>query len=194
MSITGHGLLRAAAAALTLLGTAWISLAGSTPAAAAYTPDPSFLNQVVTLTNAQRAQAGFGPLTINPALTQSAQSYAGLMASSGCFAHTCGAVPDFTQRDLQAGYGSNWTAMGENLAAGFAGSPQAVLNGWMNSPEHRANILNPTYTEIGVGYQPASGQYGAYWDQEFGARADVQAVQPQSSSGLGAQDQSTGAS
>jgi uncharacterized protein YkwD len=77
-------------------------------------------------------------------------------------------VPYFVDRDLQAGY-ANWTWVGENIAAGYP-TPEAVVSGWMSSPEHRDNILSPDYTEIGVGVANGSGQFGTCWAEEFGAR------------------------
>ncbi len=63
--------------------------------------------------------------------------------------------------------------MGENIADGFR-IPQAVMNGWMNSSGHRANILSTNSWEIGVGYAAASGwTYYRYWTQDFGRRAGM---------------------
>ena len=63
-----------------------------------------------------------------------------------------------------AGY--NWSAAGENIAGG-QNSPAAVVNAWMNSDGHCANIMNPNFEDIGVGYYPG-GDYGHYWTQVFG--------------------------
>lgn len=127
-----------------------------------------YVARVVELTNAERQKAGLAPLGVSPELGLAAASYSQLLASTGCFAHTCGPVPEMTQRDEQAGY-LNWTALGENLAAGYA-TPEAVVAGWMASPGHRANILNPAFKQIGVGVASASDKYGTYAVQEFGAR------------------------
>ena len=68
---------------------------------------------------------------------------------------------------LQAA-GYNATSWGENIAAGQP-DPQAVMTAWMNSPDSRAKILLPGFTEIGIGmYQDATSQYGIYWTQELG--------------------------
>jgi uncharacterized protein YkwD len=64
-------------------------------------------------------------------------------------------------RITRAGY--TWSAYGENVAYGYA-TPEQVMNGWMNSPGHRANILNCSFKEIGVGL----AQPGSYWTQDFG--------------------------
>ena len=141
------------------------ALAGAAPDNA-----PAQTARVLELTNAERARAGLAPLTLNTQLTQAAQQYSEVLATDGCFAHTCGPVPDMTQRDAQAGY-TGWTTVGENIAAGYP-TPEAVVNGWMESPGHRANILNPDYRELGIGLA-SGGKYGAYWTQEFGSRPGV---------------------
>src|SRR5919109_1185606 len=73
-------------------------------------------------------------------------------------------------RDAVAGY-TGWSAIGENIAAGYP-TPEAVVAGWMSSPGHRANILSPNFTEIGIGLAQG-GKYGSYWTQDFGTRPSV---------------------
>lgn len=128
-----------------------------------------YLARVVELTNAERAKAGLPYLDVNPQLADAAQSYSELLATSGCFAHTCGDVPNFADRDSQAGY-DGWSALGENIAAGYP-TPEAVVEGWMSSPGHRANILSPNFTEIGVGLADGNAPYGTFWTEEFGAQS-----------------------
>jgi uncharacterized protein YkwD len=65
-----------------------------------------------------------------------------------------------------AGY--PWTTYGENIAKGQQ-TPVQVMDGWMNSPGHRASILNCDFKEIGIGFHDASG--GPWWTQVFGARS-----------------------
>jgi uncharacterized protein YkwD len=141
------------------------------PAAAAPQDSASFAARVLELTNIERQNAGLAPLAMNSQLTDAAQNYSEVLASTGCFEHTCGPVPNFVDRDVQAGY-TGWTALGENIAAGFT-TPEAVVAGWMASPGHRANILSPKFTEIGIGLVTASDQFGTYWAQEFGTRPDA---------------------
>jgi uncharacterized protein YkwD len=124
--------------------------------------------RVLDLTNAQRRQAGLGPLSLSSQLSDAAQKYSQVLASSGCFEHTCGPVPNFVDRIGQSGY-SGWTSLGENIAAGYP-TPEAVVGGWMASPGHRENILSPSYSEVGIGIVSGSGQLGTYWTQEFGTR------------------------
>ena len=126
--------------------------------------------RVIELTNVERQKAGLAPLAAQANLTQAANGYAGVLASGTCFAHTCGPVPEFTDRAAQAGY-TNWSALAENIAAGQR-TPEAVVKAWMESPGHRANILNARYTEIGVGLA-TGGRMGMYWAQSFGARRSV---------------------
>ena len=137
-------------------------------AAAAPQDAADFAARILDLTNAERQKAGLAPLVANPQLATAAQTYSQVLASTGCFEHTCGPVPNFADRDAQAGY-TGWTAIGENIAAGYP-SPEAVVAGWMASPGHRANILSPKYTELGVGVVTGAGSLGTYWTQEFGNR------------------------
>jgi len=67
--------------------------------------------------------------------------------------------------DMMKKYGISYTTAGENIAAGQT-TPEEVVQAWMNSEGHRANILNPNYTAIGVGYVKG-GSYGSYWTQDF---------------------------
>ena len=137
------------------------------PVAAAPSQDP-VAARVLELTNAERASAGLAPLVASNELQASAQEYTQVLASSGCFEHTCGPVPNFVDRDWQAGY-TGWTAIGENIAEGYP-TAEDVVAGWMSSPGHRANILSPNFTEIGIGVAGGAGKFGTYWTEEFGAR------------------------
>lgn len=141
------------------------------PVAAAPLDAPTYALRVRDLTNAERQKAGLAPLELNPQLVDAAQSYSQILAVSGCFEHTCGPVPNFADRAAQAGY-TGWNSLGENIAAGYP-TPEDVVKGWMNSPGHRANILSPKFTEMGVGLVSGGGAYGSYWAEEFGARPDT---------------------
>ena len=127
----------------------------------------AFTARVVELTNAERARAGLAGLAVNPSLNDAAQGYAEVLAAGDCFAHTCGPVPELERRSEQAGY-TAWALLGENIAGGYL-SPEQVVAVWMASAGHRANILNPSFTEVGVGLAPG-GRYGSLsWVQAFGA-------------------------
>ena len=109
---------------------------------------------IIALTEEQRAQNQLGNLTTNALLTQAAQNAANDMATKGYFAHIS---PDGTTPWdwlIQAGY--HYQYAGQNLAVNFDDSQQLV-NAWMASPTHRANMLDPHYTQIGVGM--ATGTY-----------------------------------
>ncbi|WP_329285983.1 CAP domain-containing protein [Streptomyces sp. NBC_00691] len=121
-------------------------------------------DQVIALVNAERAKAGCGPLSANATLTRAAQGHSDDMAARDFFDHTNpdGAGPG--ERVTAAGY--PWSTYGENIAMGQS-SPAQVMESWMNSPGHRANILNCDFKEIGIGIH---SQGGPYWTQVFGAR------------------------
>ena len=130
------------------------------------TPTANYSTQaqeVLAQCNAQRQANGIAALSLDPELTKAANIRAQEIAT--LFSHT---RPDgrkcFTVLD-QIGY-SYWSA-GENIAAGY-GNSSAVMNGWMNSPGHRSNILNAGFKRLGVGYvYIPNSEYGYYWVQIF---------------------------
>lgn len=137
--------------------------------------EQAMADQVLTLVNAERAKVGCAPLQLNEQLTVAAYNHSKDMALNNFFSHTGSAGTTLSQRVAAAGYKGSY--VGENIAAGYS-TPEAVMNGWMNSEGHRRNILNCTYVDIGVGYvyQPddaplagASWPYYRYWTQVFGA-------------------------
>ena len=143
-------------------------MATTPPVATASMSVDQVLVQVVVLTNAERAAVGVAPLEGNPQLTLAAQRYADVMADTACFGHNCGPVPRLGDRAKAAG-AARWGFIGENVAAGQP-TPERVVAAWMASPTHRANLLNPEFTLLGVG-QARGGVYGTYWTQEFGVPA-----------------------
>jgi uncharacterized protein YkwD len=161
---------------ITLLLLAGLLVVQTGTVAAAPPQNDLLITRVLELTNLERQNAGLGPLALSPELSDAALGYSEVLASTGCFEHTCGAVPNFADRVGQSGY-TGWTALAENIAAGYP-TPEAVVSGWMNSPGHRANILSPKYTEIGVGVVNGAGKLGTYWTEEFGARPGVSAPVP----------------
>ncbi|MFI8371523.1 CAP domain-containing protein [Streptomyces sp. NPDC085466] len=124
----------------------------------------SAADQVISLVNAERAKAGCGPLTANATLARSAQGHSADMAARDFFDHTNPDGDGPGERVTAAGY--PWSTYGENIAMGQTTAEQ-VMEGWMNSPGHRANILNCDFKEIGVGVHTDGGPY---WTQVFGAR------------------------
>lgn len=121
--------------------------------------------QVVELTNRERARTGLPPLAVDPVLTSAAQAHSADMVARAFYSHTS---PEGRQPwDRAASAGSTRRTIGENIACGQR-SPAEVVDGWMNSPGHRANILKPDFTHIGVGFA-GGGPKGTYWTQLFGA-------------------------
>ncbi|MCX7593286.1 MAG: CAP domain-containing protein [Fischerella sp.] len=120
----------------------------------------TFEKQVLELTNQERAKAGLQPLKGNAELDYAADKYAEEMSERGILSHTGpdGSLP--WDRAKAVGYEAQ--TMGENIAAGQE-TPEQVVQAWMNSPGHRANILNPDFTELGVGF------HNNYWGQLFGS-------------------------
>ncbi|MGW7074859.1 sigma-70 family RNA polymerase sigma factor [Streptomyces sp. NPDC054866] len=125
----------------------------------------SYSEEVTRLANAERAKSGCGPLTLNSKLGDAAQGHSNDMAERDFFDHTNPDGEDPGDRVTAAGY--KWSTYGENIAAGQR-TPSAVMDSWMNSSGHRANILNCSFKEIGIGYRQGSG--GPWWTQNFGAR------------------------
>ena len=119
--------------------------------------------QVVAIMNQERAAAGVGGISQNASLDAVAQIRAQEIVQS--FAHTRpNGTSCFTVLDEG---GIVYMTAGENIAAGY-GTPAEVMNGWMNSEGHRANILNGSFGQVGIGYYvDPSTPYGTYWVQIF---------------------------
>ncbi|MEV7546425.1 CAP domain-containing protein [Streptomyces sp. NPDC089915] len=118
--------------------------------------------RVLALVNQERAAAGCPAVTVNAKLTKAAQDHSADMAAHADMSHTGSDGSDPGQRITRAGY--QWQTYGENVAYGYS-TPEQVMEGWMNSPGHRRNILDCSYREIGIGL----AQPGQYWTQDFGA-------------------------
>ncbi|MET9682184.1 CAP domain-containing protein [Streptomyces coeruleorubidus] len=131
-------------------------------APAALSEESAAAAQVLKLVNEERAQVGCSPVAANSALTELAQNYSEDMAARGFFDHTDpdGRTP--WDRAEKAGISN---LGGENIARGQADAA-AVMDAWMNSPGHRANILNCDFKTLGVGVELGSG--GPWWTQNFG--------------------------
>ena len=126
------------------------------------TSQGDFASQVVALVNAERAKQGLSALTIDTKVQQAALVRAKESAQS--FSHTRPNGSSFSTALTEAGV--SYRTAGENIAYGQS-TPQQVMNAWMNSSGHRANILTANYTTIGVGYTVINGT--AYWAQLFTA-------------------------
>ncbi|GAA2411222.1 hypothetical protein GCM10010420_45130 [Streptomyces glaucosporus] len=143
--------------------------ASEKPAEPTPTPEPGTGNtvaqRVLGLVNAERAKAGCRPLTLDAKLTGAAQKYAETMGGRGVLSHTGPGGSTMASRINEAGY--SWSALAENIARGQK-TPEQVMNSWMNSPGHRANILNCAYQDIGIGM--SEKPKGPWWVQNFGKR------------------------
>lgn len=120
-------------------------------------------NEVIRLVNVERQKNGLAPLKANWELSRVAQYKSQDMVEKNYFSHTS---PTYgSPFKMITDFGLTYSAAGENIAMGQK-TPADVMKGWMNSSGHRANILNSTYTEIGVGLAVnKNGQN--YWTQMF---------------------------
>jgi hypothetical protein len=116
--------------------------------------------QLVVLANRARAAQGAGPLMWDPALAAAARQHCLRMAAEGPISHRYGGEPDVTERAGQAG--AHFSLIEENVAVG---SYLALIHqGWMNSPGHRANLLNPAVDRVGVAVVASRGVFYAVAD------------------------------
>ena len=159
--------------AFMLVVVAWAAPSATPPALAADNLS-QLARGAMDLVNQERLKAGLNPLEWNDQLASAAKSYANEMASNNFFAHNApdGSTPvSRAQKAGYAAYGWGGLYVGENLARGF-NTAESVNQAWMNSPDHRANLLLPKYREIGIGVAVAPDGT-KYWAQEFGSRPKV---------------------
>lgn len=125
----------------------------------------AYASEVLRLVNIERDKVGAAHLVLDGALCDAANMRAIEMDYSGNFSHT---RPD--ERDCFTVFSFckiSFYTCGENIAAGYP-TPTAVVDGWMNSTGHKANILNTAFTKMGLGYSTGGGgEYRHYWAQEF---------------------------
>ncbi|MCM3734799.1 CAP domain-containing protein [Bacillus cytotoxicus] len=120
----------------------------------------AFEQKVVDLTNAERSKQGLPALKVDNVLSKVARVKSEDMQKNHYFDHTS---PTYgSPFDMMKQFGISYKSAGENIAQGQR-TPEEVVQAWMNSAGHRANILNSGYTHIGVGYVES----GNYWTQEF---------------------------
>ncbi|ASN06908.1 CAP domain-containing protein [Virgibacillus necropolis] len=120
----------------------------------------AFEQQVVELTNNERVERGLNPLKVDVELSKVAREKSRDMSVNNYFSHNS---PTYgSPFDMMKSYGIDYRSAGENIARGQT-TPEQVVNGWMNSDGHRANILSEKFTHIGVGYVAD----GNYWTQQF---------------------------
>jgi len=123
-------------------------------------------SETAALVNRERAAEGIPALTLSGGLTYIARRKSRDMWMNrelNHFSPTYG-----SPFDMLAMFGVSFTSAAENIAMGFQ-TPESVMDAWMNSQGHRSNMLNPVFTEIGVGYysDPGDPRGGPYWTQLF---------------------------
>lgn len=172
--------------ALPLLLLATVA-AGTTPAQAAtvcasadgpiaQTSTVTLANAALCLVNQERSARGLGALRMNRRLTRAAVGHAQDMNARGYFSHDSAGGGSFVDRIKKAGYlrGRGLPSLGEDLAwgSGDLGSPRQIVQSWMESPPHRANILNAHFSEAGMGVafgDPGAGMAGVTYTLDFGS-------------------------
>ena len=123
----------------------------------------SYESEVIRLVNEIRTERGLKPLTYDWQLSRVARYKSEDMRANRYFSHQS---PTYgTPFQMIKSFGISYKSAGENIAKGYR-TPKAVVDGWMNSSGHRANILNASFTHIGVGYVAD----GNYWTQMFIAK------------------------
>ena len=142
----------------------------STPSNPSTTPEQkpstdfsSYQQQVLDLVNAERAKRGISALTLDSSLSSVATKKSQDMIDKNYFDHTS---PTYgSPFDMMKQFGISYRSAGENIAKGQK-TPQEVVDAWMNSEGHRKNILNPNFTNLGVGIAKDSNKT-TYWTQMF---------------------------
>jgi uncharacterized protein YkwD len=124
---------------------------------------------MLRLINQARQQQGLSPLELSSSLSTAAQGHAEDMSAYNYFSHSGRDGSSIGDRAQDAGYA--FRTVGENIAAGNT-TPNAVFDQWMNSEGHRRNMMNPAFTEMGLGYvlNAPNTAYGHYWVLMLGDR------------------------
>lgn len=122
-----------------------------------------FERGVFELTNQERAKHGLAPLQVDEPLSKVAREKSRDMAQNRYFDHN--SPVHGSPFDMMRANGITYRTAGENIAKGQQ-TPEAVVQAWMDSPGHRANILNDSFTHIGIGYV----EQGNHWTQQFIAK------------------------
>jgi uncharacterized protein YkwD len=135
------------------------------PASCSPGGNSAFETELISLINQERSDEGLPAYSNQSQLTSAARTHSDDMACNNFFSHTSPTTGSSFDRIAAAGY--SYSSAGENIAAGY-GSPAAVLEGWMNSSGHRANILSENFTQIGIGYAYwEDSDYSTYWTAVF---------------------------
>ncbi len=152
----------------------------------------AFIAQVINLTNQERAKAGLSALVPDSRLINAAEAHSEDMALKDYFSHT--GLDGSTFNSRAAAFGFNGAAA-ENIGAGYT-APEAVVSGWMSSPNHRQNILNPNLQSIGVGYfflanDTGNINYKHYWVQVLGRTSGNNTIPSGSTTGSSSNSDNT---
>jgi uncharacterized protein YkwD len=126
---------------------------------------PTYEEQTIKLINKERTSRGIPAVAEHPALMVAAEKHTQYMADSGNVSHygPYGSTP--WERAGREGY--DWSWFGEIIGAGYT-TPESKVQGWMNSPPHRAILLDSRYEDIGVGYVYVETGWKHYWTADFG--------------------------
>jgi len=123
--------------------------------------------QILALVNNERTSRGLSPMRLDVSLNDAAQGHSAAQASAGSIYHIAPDGSSPGDRIARSGY--QFSTWGENVAAGYRDAG-AVMAAWMRSPGHCRNILNPAFTELGVGYVERTNdpsRFFDYWTQVF---------------------------
>ena len=126
---------------------------------------PGWQVEMLNDVNGQRAGAGLGALTLCPRLDLAAAGHSDDQAATNRLSHVGSNGSGLGQRANAAGY-LGWTTLGENIGEGFT-TVDSVMAAWMDSPDHRANILGAAFTNVGFGESTSSSGLW-FWTQDFG--------------------------
>ncbi|PSR16706.1 hypothetical protein C8255_16460 [filamentous cyanobacterium CCP3] len=132
------------------------------PAVTTAQASTAIAQDLLRLVNAERQRVNAPPLVLNEKLTTAAQRHSQDMATSRRMSHTGSDGSTMRSRIDATQY--RWSTIGENVAMGQP-TAAAVMSAWMSSPGHRQNILNPAFTELGIGQANGGGRL--YWTQVF---------------------------
>jgi uncharacterized protein YkwD len=165
------------AAALTAPARAEAARCASSHASPAKLSKHRASKSILCLINKERASHGLHAVKLQGKQTSAARKHTRLMIHDRCFAHECPGEGELVRRMERADYlpcDCYW-GVGENLAYGVRdyGSPKSIMHAWMNSPEHRTNILNGDYRDIGIGIvwgtpDEGSARSSATYTTDFG--------------------------
>ncbi len=160
---TGRRSLSAALAALVLL----LSVVAGPAAPAGASIDGGAESQFVALVNQLRSSQGLGQLAVDGELTGIARDWAGTMASQGSIFH---------RSNLASGVTSEWTKLGENVGMGPSDAVSEIFDAFVESPSHYANLVDPSFSRIGIGVYVQDGTL--YTAHEFLAGPAVSSPAP----------------